>query len=107
MPLENRQILMNKNLVKVETNPMPLRDKVGSPARTKMDRAQAKAQARDAQRDPAYNPAGKGKFEFSYAPYGPQSDHYTYAKPDAGHAARLRGAAARKTSATPAYKPGK
>lgn len=97
MPLEDREILQTRNLVKSTTQPMPPRGEVGSLARTRMDQAESRAQVRSVQSDPSMNPAGKGQFRGAYAPMGNTSQHFTYAKPDASHAARLRGNKARKT----------
>jgi hypothetical protein len=63
--------------------------------RAKMDAAEGNAQIRDVKSDSKMNPAGKGNFTGAYAPFKDYSHHYTYAKPDQGHAARLRGKRAR------------
>lgn len=94
MNSEEFNIQRNRNLVKSSTQPMPLRSMVGDKARQKMDNSEAAAQRKSVENNPDLNPAGKGQFTGAYAPYGDRSDHYTYAKPDARHAARLRGKAA-------------
>jgi hypothetical protein len=74
---------------------MPDSVDVGIVARRKMDVAQSRAQMRDVKSDPSINPAGKAQFKGAYGPYADRSDHYTYVKADAGHAARLRGSKSR------------
>jgi hypothetical protein len=70
-------------------------ENAGMVARRRMDVAQSRAQIRDVTNDPKINPAGKGQFRGTYAPFGNRSEHYTEAKPDSRHAARLRGKKAR------------
>lgn len=97
MKPEDLEIQRNRNLVKATIQPMPERALVGK-GRTRMDHAESAAQLRSVTNDPATNPAGAGHFEGAYAPFKDYSHHYTYAKPDARHAARQRANKARAKS---------
>jgi hypothetical protein len=91
MKPDKLEIQQNRNLVKSSIQPMPSGEKVGYVARRRMENAESASQRKSAETDPKINPAGKAQFTGAYAPFKNYSHHYTYAKPDQRHAARLRG----------------